>query len=99
MLKSLSDITSGNSYEVGDALAIENALRDIQQQQKNEAEQQPRYAQEVLYPYFLLAGIIPLIIWQLLLTSGILGRLSRYFSPQDLKQESYNNNSLKRDKT
>ncbi|KAG1665693.1 hypothetical protein GQR58_019193 [Nymphon striatum] len=47
LLKSLSVITSGNSYEVGDALAIENALRDIQRQQKNEAEQEPRYAQEI----------------------------------------------------
>jgi len=65
LLQRISKRTGGKSYEAADAQSIEQALVDINKQQKNEAEQQARYAKTALYPYALLAAILPLVLFQL----------------------------------
>ncbi len=65
LLQRISKRTGGNSYQAADAQAIEQALADINQQQKNEAEQQAHYAKTVLYPYALLAAMLPLMLFQI----------------------------------
>lgn len=66
LLKSIATRTGAASYEAGDAQAIEQALSDINQLQKNEAEQRPRFEQVVLYPFLLVLGIFPLVLLQVL---------------------------------
>ena len=64
LLQNLSKVTGGKSYIADETQAIKQALQDIQTQQANTALQKPRYAQTPLYYWFLLAGILPLILWQ-----------------------------------
>jgi Ca-activated chloride channel family protein len=66
LLEQISQTTGGKSYIATETQAIEQALQDIQTRQANSAIQKPRYAHEALYNWFLLAGIIPLILWQLI---------------------------------
>jgi Ca-activated chloride channel family protein len=65
LLKRIAKRTGGQSFEASDAQSIEQALSAINQLQKNDAEQQARYARTALYPYALLAAILPLMLFQL----------------------------------
>ena len=64
LLQALSKKTGGKIYIANETQAIETALKDIQKRQKNTAKQHARYTHEPLYFWFLLAGILPLILWQ-----------------------------------
>ena len=65
LLQTLSARTGAKTYQAGDAQAVEQALADITRQHQNEAEQTPRYEQQPLYHWLLLAGLLPLMLWQL----------------------------------
>ena len=65
LLQAMSKRTGATTYQAGDATAIEQALADITRQHQNSAEQPPRYEQQPLYHWFLLAGLLPLMLWQL----------------------------------
>ena len=65
LLQDISKQTKGRTYIANKTKAIEDALKDIQQHQQNTAvQQQARYTHKPLYFWFLLAGILPLLIWQ-----------------------------------
>lgn len=65
LLQNIAKQTGGKSYVANETQAIDAALKDIQTSQQNVAKQQTRYAYEPLYYWFLFAGILPLILWQL----------------------------------
>ncbi|UJS26333.1 VWA domain-containing protein [Thiothrix winogradskyi] len=65
LLQTLSKRTGATTYQAGDAQAVEQALADITRQHQNVAEQIPRYEQQPLYHWLLLAGLLPLMLWQL----------------------------------
>jgi len=65
LLQTLSARTGAKTYQAGDAQAVEQALADITRQHQNAAEQTPRYQQQPLYHWLLLAGLLPLMLWQL----------------------------------
>jgi Ca-activated chloride channel family protein len=65
LLQTLSKRTGAKTYQAGDAQAVEQALADITRQHQNAAEQTPRYEQQPLYHWLLLAGLLPLVLWQL----------------------------------
>lgn len=71
LLQTLAKRTAGKAYEANNTQAIEQALITINQQQQNKALTQPRYRQHPLYAWFLLAGILPLLGWQLWRVSGV----------------------------
>ncbi|MBU0653575.1 MAG: VWA domain-containing protein [Gammaproteobacteria bacterium] len=64
LLQTLSQRTGGQTFQAGDAQAVRQALEAITRQQQNTAEQAPRYEQQPLYPWLLLAGLLPLMLWQ-----------------------------------
>jgi Ca-activated chloride channel family protein len=70
LLQTLAKQTEGKAYEADNTQAIEEALKAINQQQQNKAEAPPRYQQHALYAWFLLAGLLPLLLAQLWLVSG-----------------------------
>lgn len=80
LLQSLAKQTGAKAYEANNTQAIEHALTAINQQQQNKAESQPRYRQHALYPWFLLAGLLPLLLWQIWLISGVSKRKLRITS-------------------
>ncbi len=65
LLQALSERTGAKTYQAGDAQAVEQALADITRQHQNAAEQISRYEQQPLYHWLLLAGLLPLMLWQL----------------------------------
>ena len=65
LLQALSERTGAETYQAGDAQAVEQALADITRQHQNAAEQTPRYEQQPLYHWLLLAGLLPLMLSQL----------------------------------
>ena len=70
LLKEISDITGGESYQVHDSEAIKKALKNILKQRQNQAEVEPLFETEVLYFYPLLLGLFMLLLWQALRLSG-----------------------------
>jgi Ca-activated chloride channel family protein len=74
LLQTVTKRTGGKTYEANDVQAIEQALIAINQQQQNKAAAQPRYRQHPLYFWFLLIGLLPLLVWQLWLVSGVAKR-------------------------
>lgn len=64
LLQALSKKTGGSTYIANETQAIDAALKDIQKRQQNTAKQQAQYVHEPLYFWFLLAGILPLVLWQ-----------------------------------
>ena len=74
LLQTLAKRTGGETYEANDVQAIEQALVAINQQQKNKAAAQPRYRQHPLYWWFLLTGVLPLLLRQVWLVSGVAKR-------------------------
>lgn len=64
LLQTLSQRTGGQTFQAGDTQAVEQALAAITRQQQNTAEQAPRYEQQPLYPWLLIAGLLPLLLWQ-----------------------------------
>lgn len=75
LLQTLAEITNGKVYEANNTQIIEQALTAINQQQQNKAIAPPRYQQDPLYTWFLLAGIVPLLLWQIYRVSGGSGRI------------------------
>lgn len=65
LLQALSQRTGAKTYQAGDTQAVEQALADITRQHQNAAQPIPRYQQQALYPWLLLAGLLPLMAWQL----------------------------------
>lgn len=65
LLQTLTQRTGGQTFQAGDVQAVEQALAAITRQQQNTAEQAPRYEQQPLYHWLLLAGLLPLMLWQL----------------------------------
>ncbi|HIO96340.1 MAG TPA: VWA domain-containing protein [Leucothrix sp.] len=70
LLKEVSAITGGESYQVHDSDAIKKALKSILKQRQNLAEVEPLYETEQLYYYPLLLGLLMLVLWQILRLSG-----------------------------
>lgn len=66
LLKEITDVTGGNTYQVHDGQAIKNALDEILSQRQNLAKVKPQYEQEILYQYPLLLGLLLLIAFQLI---------------------------------
>ena len=62
LLQTLSARTGAKTYQAGDTQAVEQALADITRQHQNAAEQTPRYEQQPLYHWPLLAGLLPLML-------------------------------------
>lgn len=65
LLQSLTQRTGGQTFQAGDTQAVGQALEVITRQQQNTAEQAPRYEQQPLYYWLLLAGLLPLLLWQI----------------------------------
>lgn len=64
LLEAIAKPANGNVWQADSAAALEQALATLKQQQRNQAAAQPRYAQHPLYFWCLLAGLLPLLLWQ-----------------------------------
>ncbi len=65
LLADISKRTKGNSYEISDSKAMQQALADILQQRQNLAIPVPVYQQTNLYFYPLLLGLVILVLQQI----------------------------------
>ncbi len=66
LLKNITELTGGKSYQANDTDAVKNALKNILQQRQNQTPAKPRYERESLYIYPLFFGLCLLLLWQLL---------------------------------
>lgn len=81
LLKEISEITGGKSYQVQDSNAIKEALTNILSQRQNLAEVEPQYQRETLYFYPLMLGLLMLMLLQLI-------RLVRSYSSSSLEKQN-----------
>ncbi len=70
LLKEISAITGGESYQVHDSDGIKEALKSILSQRQNSVEVDPLYETETLYYYPLILGLFALMLWQALRLIG-----------------------------
>ncbi len=66
LLEAIARQTGGKSYQVHSSKAIQQVLQDISRQRQNLADPIPRYEQHQLYIYPLLAGLLSLLMYQIL---------------------------------
>lgn len=64
LLQAITEPTGGKLWQATDSDVLGQALAEIQQQHQNRAQASPRYQYQPLYPWLLLAGLLPLLAWQ-----------------------------------
>lgn len=64
LLEAIAKPANGKVWQADNSAALEQTLATLEQQQRNQAAAQPRYAQQPLYFWCLLAGVLPLLLWQ-----------------------------------
>lgn len=65
LLSQLAELTGARAYQAGDSQALQQAIRDIEQNAFNEGELTPRFYRESLYHWPLLLGLALLVSLQL----------------------------------
>jgi len=65
LLEEIASRTDGESYQVNNSKALQNALQSILNQRQNLAIAEPQYEQQTLYVYPLLTGLMMLMLLQI----------------------------------
>ena len=71
LLENIAQRTKGESYQVNDSKAMQQALQGILKQRQNLSSPKPQYERKDLYIYPLLTGLLMLVLFQIWRLFGV----------------------------